>query len=191
MVSGNTPMILHSTRQLLLASLFFFAACSNSKSEDKAPQPAPPNEPDIPADTANPVPPAQLDASTATKPDTHTLSDASTNESDRSDATTSPKPTDPPEVSDEKPAAEGLTNIKALPKKWSDKQVKRYMVGISKGLGVKCSHCHVKGDFASDKIEAKLAARKMITMTRSLDRRFMGGKGELTCKTCHHGKLSF
>ncbi len=187
----NTSMILHSTRQLLLASLLFFAACSNSKTDDKAPQPPQPSEPTMPDNTANSAKAAPLDASTATKSDALTLSDASTNGTEVSDAKTSPEPTNPPDVSDEKPVAEGLTNIKALPKKWSDKQVKRYMVGISKGLGVKCSHCHVKGDFASDKIEVKLAARKMITMTRSLDRRFMGGKSVLTCKTCHHGKLSF
>ncbi|MBL4633054.1 MAG: c-type cytochrome [Kofleriaceae bacterium] len=183
----NKLMILHSTRQFLLASLFFFAACSNSKTEDKAPQP------DKPDNTADSAKAAQLDASTAEKPDTHTLSDAKAMDAAESATSidASAVTTEPPEVIDEKPVAEGLTNIKALPKKWSDKQVKRYMVGISKGLGVKCSHCHVKGDFASDKIEAKLAARKMITMTRSLDRRFMGGKGVITCKTCHHGKLSF
>jgi photosynthetic reaction center cytochrome c subunit len=62
------------------------------------------------------------------------------------------------------------------------------MKQLTTGLGVKCSHCHEAGDDASDKKPAKLAARKMLKMTRALDKEYFGGKGKLTCKTCHKGK---
>jgi hypothetical protein len=39
------------------------------------------------------------------------------------------------------------------------------MKSLSKGLGVKCNACHVKGEFDSDKIEAKSAARKFLNTT--------------------------
>jgi hypothetical protein len=53
---------------------------------------------------------------------------------------------------------------------------------------VKCSFCHEKGDFASDANPHKKVARKMISMTRKLDKKYLGGKGKLSCATCHHGK---
>ncbi len=89
------------------------------------------------------------------------------------------------------PESTGPTNLQVLPKKWSNEKVSRYMKQMTRGLGVKCKHCHVKGDNASDKNDAKLAARKMLDMTRLMDRKYMGGKGRVTCFTCHKGKLEF
>ena len=63
------------------------------------------------------------------------------------------------------------------------------MKGVSKGLGVQCDHCHDMSDFSSDKNPTKLKARMMIEMARSLDKDHFGGKGLVTCKTCHKGKL--
>jgi hypothetical protein len=86
-------------------------------------------------------------------------------------------------------SAAGGTNLLVLPKDWSNKEVKGYMKQVAKGLGVQCSHCHDAANFASDAIPAKLAARKMIAMTRSLDEENFGGKGRVTCMTCHKGAL--
>ncbi|MCB9653775.1 MAG: hypothetical protein H6729_06560 [Deltaproteobacteria bacterium] len=36
------------------------------------------------------------------------------------------------------------------------------MKALSKGLGVKCNACHVKGDFGSDKVEAKEHGRTFL-----------------------------
>lgn len=82
-----------------------------------------------------------------------------------------------------------LTNIRVLPKSWSKAKVNAYMKNeVSKGLGVKCDFCHVKGDFAADDNEHKALARQMITLTQNTNKKFFKGKAEVTCVTCHHGK---
>ncbi len=87
-------------------------------------------------------------------------------------------------VVEEKP-----TNLKVLSKRWSTKRVEREMRKFTKALGVKCKHCHVGKDYASDANEKKLAARKMISMTKSMNRKyFKSSKKKLGCVTCHKGK---
>jgi hypothetical protein len=61
-------------------------------------------------------------------------------------------------------AHEEFKNLKVLD--GADKKgLEAGMKTLSKGLGVKCNACHVKGEFDSDKIEAKVAARKFLTST--------------------------
>lgn len=80
-------------------------------------------------------------------------------------------------------------NLKVLPKTWTTAKVNDYMKKqVSRGLGVKCDACHVKGDFASDDNKEKLAARKMIALTDGINRDFFKKKPEVTCFTCHKGK---
>ena len=58
-----------------------------------------------------------------------------------------------------------------LSKSWTRAQVNDFMKKqVNRGLGVKCDHCHDKNDFASDANEHKVIARKMMQMTRSLDK---------------------
>jgi len=54
-------------------------------------------------------------------------------------------------------------------------------------LGVECTFCHVRGDFASDENHHKLVARKMILLVRSINPQFGDGKQHVTCYTCHRG----
>jgi hypothetical protein len=54
-------------------------------------------------------------------------------------------------------------------------------------LGVECSFCHVRGDFASDDNHHKLVARKMIELVRSINPQFPDGKEHVSCYTCHRG----
>jgi Photosynthetic reaction centre cytochrome C subunit len=61
------------------------------------------------------------------------------------------------------------------------------MMAFKAALGVECSFCHVKGDFASDDNPHKDIARKMIVMTRSINANFPDGKIHVTCYTCHRG----
>lgn len=89
----------------------------------------------------------------------------------------------PPGGDDEKP-----TNLKVLPKTMTTKQVAAEMKKISKDLGVKCDFCHVKDDFPSDDVDKKGDARKMLVMTRDLNKQFFKGKNEVTCFTCHQGQ---
>ena len=60
--------------------------------------------------------------------------------------------------------ADDFKNLKVL--SGADKKaLENGMKSFSKGLGVKCNACHVKGEFDSDKIEAKGAARTFLTGT--------------------------
>lgn len=54
-------------------------------------------------------------------------------------------------------------------------------------LGVQCSFCHVRGDFASDENPKKAMARTMIVMARDINAKFPDGKTHVTCYTCHRG----
>lgn len=71
------------------------------------------------------------------------------------------------------------------------------MGGWSSALGVRCSHCHVDGDYTSDALRPKRAAREMATMFRTInqDLRRMenletkpAATRAITCMTCHQGK---
>jgi hypothetical protein len=70
------------------------------------------------------------------------------------------------------------------------------MQRIAAALGVKCDHCHVQGNFASDEKSPKRTARRMIEMTKGLNAQFFpkhvvkegeSPLGRVTCYTCHQG----
>lgn len=87
-----------------------------------------------------------------------------------------------------KPTSNAPTNLKVLPKSWSVDRVEREMKSWQRALGVKCKHCHSGKDYPSDANPNKNAARKMVVMTNSLNRKFFKkGKTILSCKTCHNG----
>lgn len=65
-------------------------------------------------------------------------------------------------------------------------QMIEMMSTIAGSLGVTCAHCH-EADFASDAKPMTRKAREMILITRNVDTSF-GGKGLITCNTCHQGK---
>lgn len=60
------------------------------------------------------------------------------------------------------------------------------MAVIAGSLGVTCSHCHT-AEWVSDENPNKAKARQMIEMTQRVDKEF-GGKGLITCNTCHQGQ---
>jgi tetratricopeptide (TPR) repeat protein len=97
---------------------------------------------------------------------------------------------------------EGYTNLQVLPSDVSRGQLMSVMRGFTGALGVRCSTCHIgeEGqplstyDFASDDKAAKLKAREMMRMVRTIndtylaelpDRRDPGVR--VTCLTCHRG----
>lgn len=70
------------------------------------------------------------------------------------------------------------------------------MQRMSGALGVKCDHCHVQGNFASDEKSPKRVARRMLEMTRALNSQYFPKHavregesvlGRVTCYTCHQG----
>jgi len=78
-------------------------------------------------------------------------------------------------------------NLQVLPKTLTHAQVVRRMRSLDIGLGVKCSLCHVKGDYASDALDAKLVARRMLRMVEAINGDNFSGRPEVTCYTCHRG----
>jgi hypothetical protein len=71
------------------------------------------------------------------------------------------------------------------------------MQGFVQALGVSCGGCHVgRGNFASDENPRKVVARRMIEMTKALNKDFFPDHkrvegestlGRVTCYTCHQG----
>jgi hypothetical protein len=61
------------------------------------------------------------------------------------------------------------------------------MRAYSAALGVRCSFCHVEGNFAADDKPQKKMARRMISMTQDINARFEDNKVHVTCYTCHRG----
>lgn len=76
-------------------------------------------------------------------------------------------------------------NLKILP---LDTNLRKVMTEYRLSLGVECTGCHVKGDFASDENKHKDIARKMIVMTQEINAKFPDGKIHVTCFTCHRGE---
>lgn len=77
----------------------------------------------------------------------------------------------------------------------SDYELQRTMNMMRASLGVHCDFCHVvhEGtgwDFASDEKKEKKTAREMISMVLKLNKEQFGGRTEVGCNTCHHGKIS-
>jgi photosynthetic reaction center cytochrome c subunit len=67
---------------------------------------------------------------------------------------------------------------------------------MTQALGLSCGSCHARGNFASDANPRKLAARRMLEMTRTVNAQFFSGYkpaegesrlGRVTCFTCHQG----
>lgn len=66
------------------------------------------------------------------------------------------------------------------------------MMQYTQALGVRCTHCHVQGDNASDDKSQKATARMMIAMVNEINAKFPDGaaKPHVTCYTCHNGKVT-
>jgi len=69
--------------------------------------------------------------------------------------------------------------------------------GYAAALGVRCTHCHVEADFASDEKRPKQAAREMAVMHKAINDQLLAMKhlrseGQdrfINCSTCHRGKV--
>jgi len=89
-------------------------------------------------------------------------------------------------------------NLKVLPKETSADELRSTMFSFTRGLGVRCDHCHVgegnlsNFDFKSDEKPAKNTARIMMQMVKSINGDFISKVGDpdpvkVGCVTCHHG----
>jgi hypothetical protein len=79
-------------------------------------------------------------------------------------------------------------NIQVL-KGMSDAEIQRTMASWAKQLGVKCTACHVQGDFATDEMKQKKTARLMYQMVQVLNQQdfFKAGERKADCFLCHKG----
>ena len=78
----------------------------------------------------------------------------------------------------------------------SERELKKYMKTIGKGLGVKCTFCHDINDKSID-TDNKLVAREMMKMQMDLNKSFFAQIGDsllhrestlqISCWTCHRG----
>jgi len=97
---------------------------------------------------------------------------------------------------------EKAKNLKVLPKNTSSDDLRGAMVGFTRSLGVRCSHCHVGDegkpldtyDFVSDKNPKKDVARGMLKMVGKVNKEvaaILPAKSDrvnVACQTCHHGR---
>jgi hypothetical protein len=77
-------------------------------------------------------------------------------------------------------------------------QFQEEMNFMTQALGVSCNTCHApRGNFASDEKPEKLTARRMLEMTRAINKQFFPDHkpqpnesvlGRVTCYTCHQGE---
>ena len=88
------------------------------------------------------------------------------------------------------PAVKVLTGLLAP-------QFQEEMNFITQALGVNCNTCHVRGNFASEEKPEKLTARRMLEMTKGINKQFFPDykpkdgesvMGRVTCYTCHQGE---
>ncbi|HXV62782.1 MAG TPA: c-type cytochrome [Vicinamibacteria bacterium] len=91
-----------------------------------------------------------------------------------------------------------FTNLKVLPADIAKGALVQTMRGFSFALGVRCEHCHVgaadfsNADFASDDLEPKRVARRMLQMVKAINGEHIAGLGrtetlDVSCFTCHRG----
>jgi Photosynthetic reaction centre cytochrome C subunit len=97
------------------------------------------------------------------------------------------------------PAGQVFKNIKL---EWFKSVPARQLLDIingeySRALGVRCTHCHVEQDFASDDKRPKRAAREMAAMHWTINQTLakMGNLESspedrfINCATCHRGQV--
>ena len=96
----------------------------------------------------------------------------------------------------------GYKNLKILRKDISKEGLDSVMHLFSMSLGQKCGFCHQRNDqdkkfdFASDSVQYKDVARKMMRMCTNINQQYFKNEEDkkatvlqaVTCYTCHHGE---
>jgi len=86
----------------------------------------------------------------------------------------------------EKTADQVYKNIQVL-KDLPASDLDGVMQFMSASLGVGCTHCHAD-TWESDSRTAKLGTRRMILMTRAINKENFSSNPAITCHTCHQGQ---
>ena len=85
-----------------------------------------------------------------------------------------------------KKASEVYKNIQVL-REIDSTELIPTMQYMADSLGVACDFCHVPTGSDKDEKEMKVKARKMISMTREINRTHFDGAKTVSCITCHRG----
>jgi photosynthetic reaction center cytochrome c subunit len=87
-------------------------------------------------------------------------------------------------------------NIKVLKQMPAGRLLNVMQQGYSKALGVNCLHCHVAGEWDSDKKRPKQVARDMMAMNGKINNELLKAipnlqseKPVINCTTCHRGQV--
>ena len=93
------------------------------------------------------------------------------------------------------PAESVFKNIQLFKGQPASMVYKVMIYGFSRGLGVRCGSCHVRGDFASDEKSEKKVARAMWKMVGDINHTYLANMKDLddemptvNCWTCHRGR---
>ncbi len=96
---------------------------------------------------------------------------------------------------EKEPAGTVFKNVQILKTVPAGQLIEIMKSGFSRSLGVRCSYCHVMGEWAKDDKSDKQVARDMLKMTATINndllkniKNLMSDKPEVTCATCHRGK---
>ena len=103
-------------------------------------------------------------------------------------------PASAPAASSGQPQAEKFLNVQTL-KELNAVQMHDAMVFMTVSVGTTCEGCHVRGAdgqmaFDKDDKRNKGTTRKMIDMVNAVNTRDFNGESQVTCMTCHQGRLS-
>jgi hypothetical protein len=93
---------------------------------------------------------------------------------------------------EEKKADKSYKNVHLFTK-LSRSEITRVMNFMRASLGVHCDYCHVVGkdgwDWGNDSKAPKIKARQMISMVAEINKANFKGKTEVSCFTCHQGRI--
>ena len=92
------------------------------------------------------------------------------------------------------PAENVFENVRVI-KGLTAVQFVQRMDAYGRALGVRCTFCHVAGNYASDSLRPKQTARLMTTLVADINSIEMPKINATrppmaTCMTCHHGMMS-
>ena len=92
-----------------------------------------------------------------------------------------------PAKQDEPKAVDMFRNITVM-KEDKAKDIIPSMQFMCASLKVDCEFCHT-GDRSSDEKKAKVTTREMIVMQREINAKNFNGRNQVTCATCHGGRV--
>lgn len=94
------------------------------------------------------------------------------------------------------PATEVFRNITQYKGVSAGRLLRIMELGFSRGLGVKCTHCHVAGEWDRDDKATKQTAREMSRMVATINGDLLkkipnlrSSNPAVNCTTCHRGQI--